>query len=102
MSNPSAEAPLVRMTGIGKRFGLSVVLQDFNFTIRAGEVHILAGENGAGKSTLIKILAGIHTDFDGNIEIAGRSVRPKNPLEAQALGVAVIHQELSLIGSLSV
>lgn len=69
---------------------------------RAGEVHVLAGENGAGKSTLIKILAGIHTDFAGRLEIAGREVRPRNPLQAGALGVAVIHQELSLIGAMSV
>src|SRR6202034_3972524 len=59
-------------------------------------------ENGAGKSTLIKILAGIHTDFQGRIEIQGRQVRPRSPLEAAALGVAVIHQELSLIGPMSV
>jgi len=66
------------------------------------EVHVLAGENGAGKSTLIKILAGVHTEFDGRIEIDGREVRPQSPWEANALGVAVIHQELSLIGSMTV
>lgn len=96
------ETPLVRMTGITKRFGPVTVLRDARFEVAAGEVHVLAGENGAGKSTLVKILAGVHTDFAGTLEIAGRPVRPRSPLEANALGVAVIHQELSLIRSMSV
>ena len=54
--------------------------------MRGGEVHVLAGENGAGKSTLIKILAGIHTDYQGRLELAGREVRPQTPLEANGLG----------------
>src|SRR5262249_44839980 len=95
-------APLVRMLGIGKRFGPVTVLQDVQFEVRPSEVHVLAGENGAGKSTLIKILAGIHTDFAGLIQFGGREKRPRSPLEANALGVAVIHQELSLIGPMSV
>src|ERR1700689_5176202 len=94
--------PLVRLTGITKRFGPVTVLRDVQFEGRAGEVHVLAGENGAGKSTLIKILAGVHTDFQGSIELEGRAARPRSPLEANALGVAVIHQELSLIGPMSV
>jgi ABC-type sugar transport system ATPase subunit len=93
---------LVRLTGITKRFGPVTVLRDARLEGRAGEVHILAGENGAGKSTLIKILAGIHTDFEGSIELDGCQVRPRSPLEASALGIAVIHQELSLIGPMSV
>jgi ABC-type sugar transport system ATPase subunit len=67
-----------------------------------GEVLVIAGENGAGKSTLIKILGGVHRDFAGVIEIDGRPARPQSPLEANALGVAVIYQELSLVPSMSV
>jgi len=100
LSNDSS--PLVRLIGITKRFGQVAVLQDVNFEGLPGELHVLAGENGAGKSTLIKILAGIHTDFQGRIEIDGREARPRSPLEAAALGIAVIHQELSLIGPMSV
>ncbi len=95
-------ATLVRMCGITKRFGNVTVLKDAQLEVRSGEVHVLVGENGAGKSTLIRILAGIHTEFVGRIEIGGREVRPQTPWEAKALGIAVIHQELSLIGSLSV
>jgi len=98
----TSEPPLVRLTGITKQFGAVTVLKDVQFEVVAGEVHVLAGENGAGKSTLMKILAGIHTDFEGRIEYSGRAARPRSPLEASALGVAVIHQELSLIGAMSV
>lgn len=90
------------MENITKRFGRVAVLKDVRFEVRAGEVHVLAGENGAGKSTLMKILGGVHTDFDGRLEICGHPFRPRTPHEANLLGVAVIHQELSLIGPMSV
>ena len=93
---------LVRMSGVNKRFGGVQVLYDVGLEVFAGEVHILAGENGAGKSTLVKILAGVYTDFEGTIEIDGRPVRPDSPLAANALGIAVIYQELSLVPSMSV
>jgi ribose transport system ATP-binding protein len=95
-------APLVRMTGVTKRFGPATVLRQVDFEVWPGEVHVLAGENGAGKSTLIKILGGVHTDFEGDLEINGRSVRPRSPTEAAGFGVSVIHQELSLVGPMSV
>jgi len=94
--------PLVEMTGITKRFGKNTVLEDVSLELRAGEVHVLGGENGAGKSTLIKILAGVHTEFGGQIRLHGEEVRPRSPLHSNELGVAVIHQELSLIGPMSV
>jgi ABC-type sugar transport system ATPase subunit len=97
-----SQRPLVCMKGITKRFGRVTVLEEVDFDVHAGEVHILAGENGAGKSTLIKILAGVHSDFQGTIEINGEPVRPSSPSEATSLGVAVIHQELSLVPSMSV
>jgi ABC-type sugar transport system ATPase subunit len=93
---------LARLSGITKRFGRVTVLRDVRFEVRAGEVHVLAGENGAGKSTLIKILAGVHADYEGRIEIDGLEVRPRTPWEANRMGVAVIHQELSLIGPMSI
>jgi ABC-type sugar transport system ATPase subunit len=98
----SSKKLLVRMNQISKRFGHVWVLRHVDLEVYAGEVVILAGENGAGKSTLIKVLGGVHTDFEGTIEVDGRSARPKSPLEANALGVAVIYQELSLVPSMTV
>jgi ribose transport system ATP-binding protein len=93
---------LLRMRAIGKSFGGVAVLRGVEFELRAGEVHILAGENGAGKSTLIKILGGVHADYDGSIELAGSPVRFTSPHDAARQGIAVIHQEMSLIGPMSV
>lgn len=104
MSNdaPDNPIPLASLKHITKRFGRVTVLEDVSLEMLPGEVHILAGENGAGKSTLIKILAGIHTDYEGRIEVGGRETRFRSPLDANQQGIAVIHQELSLIGPMSV
>src|SRR5208283_2356613 len=93
---------LLALRDIGKRFGANRVLEGVSLDLDAGEVHILAGENGAGKTTLIKILAGIHADYEGAIELGGRPVRFATPHEANRAGISVIHQELSLIDSMSV
>lgn len=101
-ASPITTAPLARLRGITQRFGLVTVLEGVDLDIFGGEVLILAGENGAGKSTLIKILGGVHPDFEGSIEINGRPARPRSPIEAAALGVRVIFQELSLVPSMTV
>ncbi len=90
------------MTGITKRFGSNLVLESVDFDVLPGEVNVLAGENGAGKSTLIKILGGVLGGYEGRIEVNGKHVAPVNAREANALGVAVIHQELSLAPNMSV
>ena len=77
-------------------------MTDVPFDLYAGEVHVLAGENGAGKSTLIKILAGVHTDYTGQIHIAEQPVRFNSVHDAAANGISVIHQELSLVGPMTV
>jgi len=90
------------MKNISKSFTAVPVLKKIDFDLLAGEVHVLAGENGAGKSTLIKILAGVHTDHTGEIIVDSENVRFKNVHEAAAKGISVIHQELSLIGPMTV
>ncbi len=90
------------MSGIGKKFGPVQVLRGVDFELNAGEVHILAGENGAGKSTLIKILAGVYRKWQGRVELDGRAVSFTEPQQARQAGIAVIYQEISLVGSLTV
>ncbi|MBI2421202.1 MAG: sugar ABC transporter ATP-binding protein [Candidatus Hydrogenedentes bacterium] len=93
---------LVETRGVSKSFGPQTVLSGVDFTLRAGEVHLLAGENGAGKSTLIKILAGVYQDYKGTVLLQGAPVRFASPRAAADAGIAVIHQELSLIPAMSV
>lgn len=90
------------MRRVCKSFGGQRALDHVDFELRAGEVHVLAGQNGAGKSTLMRILAGAVAPDAGEIIVAGRPRRFATPRRSAAAGVAVIHQELSLVAELSV
>ena len=93
----------VSMEHITKTFPGVKALDDVQLHLRAGEVMALLGENGAGKSTLMKILSGVYTRDSGDIEIFGQKVEGDlNTKQAQALGVAIIHQELNMCQHLSV
>jgi ribose transport system ATP-binding protein len=94
--------PLLRMRGIGKAFSGVPVLEDVDFELNAGEVHALLGGNGAGKSTLMKILEGVYTLDEGEIEIDGEPVRLASPQDARRYGIAMIFQEFSLVSTLTV
>jgi ribose transport system ATP-binding protein len=96
------EGPVLEMAGIGKTFGGVTALAGVDFALRRGEVHGLVGENGAGKSTLMKIIAGVHHDFDGEMRIDGRPVHFRSARDALAAGIGMVHQELSIVPSLSV
>src|SRR6185503_3078836 len=96
------DAPVLEMRHIRKTFPGVVALDDVDFELRPGEVHILLGENGAGKSTLIKILSGAYQKSAGQIILDGAEVEIKNPKHAQTLGISTIYQEFNLIPHLSV
>ena len=100
MAEPAGEL-LVEMEGISKDFPGVHALRDARFELRAGEVHALVGENGAGKSTLMKILAGVYRKDAGRVRIKGADVDIPTPRAAQQMGIAIIHQELSLMPHLT-
>jgi len=87
---------------ISKSFSGIKALDMVNLEIHMGKVNAIVGENGAGKSTLMKILSGVYSDYEGEILLYGKPVRFSNPREAQELGIAIIHQELSLIPQLTI
>jgi ribose transport system ATP-binding protein len=97
-----ADAPVLEMRHIRKTFPGVVALDDVDFDLRRGEVHILLGENGAGKSTLMKILSGAYQRSAGQIVFDGAEVEIKNPRHAQDLGISTIYQEFNLIPQLSI
>ncbi len=90
------------MVGIGKSFLGIPVLADISWSLRPGEVHILAGENGAGKTTFIKILAGVYTDYAGDVQLSGRRIRFRGPQDAAKHGISAIHQDIAVVPTLSV
>jgi ribose transport system ATP-binding protein len=94
--------PLFAMSGVTKRYGGVRALEDANLAIGAGLIHAVLGENGAGKSTLIKIMAGVVTPDEGRMLLDGAPVAFASPAAANAVGIACIFQELSLIPDLSV
>jgi ribose transport system ATP-binding protein len=90
------------MEKIVKKFPGVVALNGVDFDLRAGEVHILAGENGAGKSTLTKVMSGVYQADEGSIFYLGEKASFSNPREAIVQGIAVVYQEISVIPGLSI
>jgi simple sugar transport system ATP-binding protein len=75
-------------------------LRGANFTVFPAEVVALVGDNGAGKSTLVKTLAGVHRPDEGEIRFDGKPVEIASPLEARALGIETVYQDLALAADL--
>ncbi|GIM45139.1 ribose import ATP-binding protein RbsA [Collibacillus ludicampi] len=93
---------LLELRGIKKSFYGVKALDGMNLQVGKGEVLAVLGENGAGKSTMMKIIAGVYQPDEGEILIEGKSVTIKNTVDAQNLGISIIHQEFNLIPHLSV
>lgn len=90
------------MNHITKVFPGVKALDDMNFNLKPGEVHVLIGENGAGKSTLMKILAGAYTPDGGELFVEGNKITNFSPIAAQKNGIGIIYQEFNLIPYLNV
>ena len=93
---------ILTMKDIDKSFPGVHALDHVNFEVKRGEVHALMGENGAGKSTLMKVLTGIYQKDSGSITYKGQEVAFHNTREAQDNGVVIVHQELNMVGDLTV
>lgn len=101
-THPNEPPTVLRVEQLTKDYPATRALDGVSVDFRRGEVHGLIGENGAGKSTLMKALAGLVTPDAGTITRLGRPVEIRSVHDAARLGVAMVHQELNLIGELSV
>jgi simple sugar transport system ATP-binding protein len=93
---------IVELKAVSKRFGSVQALERVNLELRSGEILGLVGDNAAGKSTLIKTLYGTIRPDEGEILVKGKKVTIRNPLEAQALGIGMVYQDLALFNCLDV
>ena len=96
--------PVLSTEKITKTFGSVAAIKEVSFDVRPGEVHALCGENGAGKSTLMKVFSGQHPfgTYEGVVRVGGKTARFRDVRDSEEHGIAVVHQELSLIDSLTV
>ena len=96
------DAPVLRLTGITKRFGSLLANDGITLALARGEVLALLGENGAGKSTLVSILFGHYVADAGDVEAFGSPLPPGDPAAALAAGIGMVHQHFTLADNLSV
>lgn len=95
-------AYLLEVKNITKRFGGLVAVNDVSMGVNAGEVVGVLGDNGAGKSTLIKVISGVYHPEEGHIFFQGREVTVGSPIDALAMGIETIYQDLALAENLNV
>jgi len=97
-----ADAPLLELRGITKRFPGVLANDDVGFDLRSGEVHALLGENGAGKSTLMNILYGLYTPDEGQILLHGNPIEVGSTKASIEHGIGMVHQHFMLIPVMTV
>lgn len=93
---------LFKVEHLSKSFPGVRVLDDINIELKKGSIHAIVGENGAGKSTFMNIVFGVYQDYQGKMFWKGKEVQFDSPIAAQSCGIAMVHQENSLIPYLSV
>ncbi len=99
-----ADAPVLEMRGITKKFGGVTALDGVRLSVRTAEIHAVCGENGAGKSTLMKVLSGVypHGSYAGEIRFGGEHCAFRDVRAGERRGIVIVHQELALVPCLSV
>ena len=98
----AAAQPWLSARDLSRRYGPVEALSGVSVDFWPGEVHAVVGENGAGKTTLMRLLAAEEQPTAGSISIAGRPVSLSGPAAARAAGIAIVHQQFQLVGSLTV
>ena len=92
----------IEMLNITKKFPGIIANDNITLQLKKGEIHALLGENGAGKSTLMSVLFGLYQPEEGIIKKDGKEVRIKDPNDANALGIGMVHQHFKLVECFSV
>lgn len=93
---------IIEMLHITKEFPGIIANDDITLQLKKGEIHALLGENGAGKSTLMSVLFGLYQPEKGMIKVKGKEVNIKGPMEANALGIGMVHQHFKLVHNFTV
>ena len=102
MATTSAQAPLLAIEAVSKRFPGVQALRDVSLVVNEAEVHALVGQNGAGKSTLVRCVSGVYAPDAGRIVLGGVEIKAYSPVRTYALGIAAVHQRPQLVPWLSV
>ncbi|SIS01666.1 sugar ABC transporter ATP-binding protein [Microbacterium sp. RURRCA19A] len=89
------DTPVVRLSGVGVRFGTNVVLRDVSLDLLPGSITALLGTNGAGKSTLIGAISGANAGYTGEISVGGSAQRLGSPARARRAGIETVHQRIA-------
>jgi fructose transport system ATP-binding protein len=91
-----------KATGLTKRYGQVTAMDGCDFELRAGEILAVIGDNGAGKSTLIKALSGAIIPDEGSIELDGKPVHFRSPIDARRHGIETVYQDLAVAPAMSI
>ncbi|TIP33599.1 MAG: sugar ABC transporter ATP-binding protein, partial [Mesorhizobium sp.] len=96
-----SQVPVLTARGLTKRYGRVTALNNCDFDLYPGEILAVIGDNGAGKSTLIKAISGAVIPDEGTIELDGKQVLFRSPIEAREAGIETVYQNLALSPALS-
>lgn len=102
IKNQKTDTKILEAKKITKRFGGLTALDEVGFYLKENEILALLGDNGAGKSTLIKVISGMHSDYEGTIFVDGKEVEIASPQDSKELGIETLYQNLALFAALDI
>lgn len=101
-AHPQSPSIVMKATGLVKRYGQVTALDGADFELRAGEILAVIGDNGAGKSSLIKCLSGATIPDEGTIELDGKPIHFKSPIDARRVGIETVYQDLAVAPAMTI